>query len=101
MGCRMLHLRVQARTLTYVCLCVCYLPCTCLCVCPQELGTLLNVAPHKAEALAADMIGEGRLSGRIDQVRGDTDSASYHPVLTSSCVISSCVWVDRQVVTRV
>lgn len=34
----------------------------------QELGTLLNVAPNKAEALAADMIGEGRLSGRIDQV---------------------------------
>lgn len=40
-------------------------------VSPQELGTLLNVAPHKAEALAADMIGEGRLSGRIDQVRGE------------------------------
>lgn len=37
---------------------------------PQELGTLLNVAPNKAEALAADMIGEGRLSGRIDQVEG-------------------------------
>jgi COP9 signalosome complex subunit 4 len=36
----------------------------------QELGTLLNVAPNKAEALAADMIGEGRLSGRIDQVEG-------------------------------
>lgn len=36
----------------------------------QELGTLLNVAPNKAEALAADMIGEGRLSGRIDQVIG-------------------------------
>jgi hypothetical protein len=35
----------------------------------QELGTLLDVAPHKAEGLAADMIGEGRLSGRIDQVR--------------------------------
>jgi COP9 signalosome complex subunit 4 len=36
----------------------------------QELGTLLNVAHNKAEALAADMIGEGRLSGRIDQVEG-------------------------------
>lgn len=36
----------------------------------QELGTLLNVAPIKAEQLASEMIGEGRLHGRIDQVEG-------------------------------
>jgi hypothetical protein len=35
---------------------------------PQELGTLLGVAPDKAEQVAADMISEGRLNGVIDQV---------------------------------
>ncbi len=35
----------------------------------QELGTLLGVAPDKAESIAADMINDGRLAGRIDQVR--------------------------------
>ncbi len=34
----------------------------------QELGTLLGVAPDKAEQTAADMISEGRLQGSIDQV---------------------------------
>lgn len=36
----------------------------------QELGNLLDVAPVKAEQLAAEMIGEGRLQGTIDQVEG-------------------------------
>lgn len=34
----------------------------------QELGNLLGVSPDKAEQLAAEMIGEGRLQGSIDQV---------------------------------
>jgi hypothetical protein len=36
----------------------------------QELGSLLGVSPEKAEAIAADMINDGRLGGHIDQVRG-------------------------------
>lgn len=35
-----------------------------------ELGNLLDVAPDKAEQLASEMIGEGRLQGSIDQVEG-------------------------------
>eukprot|EP00879_Flechtneria_rotunda_P003196 GHRR01003419.1.p1 GENE.GHRR01003419.1~~GHRR01003419.1.p1 ORF type:complete len:398 (+),score=130.77 GHRR01003419.1:295-1488(+) len=34
----------------------------------EELGNLLDVAPNKAEQLAAEMIGEGSLQGTIDQV---------------------------------
>lgn len=84
-----------------MCACVCDPPPTCL-ACPQELGTLLNVAPHKAEALAADMIGEGRLSGRIDQVRGDTQTAlpasPDKQLPEQRCV---CVCEDQHVVTGV
>lgn len=36
----------------------------------EQLGSLLGVAPEKAEAVAATMISEGRLRGRIDQVSG-------------------------------
>lgn len=35
-----------------------------------ELSNLLDVKIEKAEKIAADMIGEGRLKGRIDQVGG-------------------------------
>lgn len=34
----------------------------------EQLGTLLGFPAAKAEAVAADMIGEGRLKGCIDQV---------------------------------
>eukprot|EP00775_Hariotina_reticulata_P005247 gene5247-5482_t len=36
----------------------------------EELGNLLGVSPKKAEQLASEMIGEGRLQGSIDQVEG-------------------------------
>ncbi|KAF8071124.1 CSN4 [Scenedesmus sp. PABB004] len=36
----------------------------------NELGNLLAVAPERAEQMAAEMIGEGRLRGSIDQVDG-------------------------------
>lgn len=36
----------------------------------EQLGSLLGVAPDKAECVAATMISEGRLQGRIDQVSG-------------------------------
>lgn len=35
-----------------------------------QLGTLLGVSEQQAEAIAADMIAEGRLKGSIDQVDG-------------------------------
>lgn len=34
----------------------------------QQLGGLLGVAPERAEAIAADMVSEGRMPGSIDQV---------------------------------
>ena len=34
----------------------------------QELGALLYVSAEKAESVAARMIGENRMPGRIDQV---------------------------------
>lgn len=55
-----------------------------LTLCPspgvQELGSLLGVAPAKAEAMASDMIIEGRLVGLIDQVsRSATRSTAVRP----------------------
>lgn len=34
----------------------------------EQLGTLLGVSAERAEAIAADMIAEGRMRGSIDQV---------------------------------
>ena len=34
----------------------------------NELGALLQIPPAKAETIASKMIGEGRMSGYIDQV---------------------------------
>jgi len=34
----------------------------------EELGSLLEISPEKAEKIAARMISEGRMEGRIDQI---------------------------------
>lgn len=74
-----------------------YLPLPALCVCRQELGTLLNVSASKAEALASDMIGEGRLSGRIDQVEGliSFEDSLEQLVQWDKQVAGVCVKVDN------
>ena len=36
----------------------------------QELGSLLEIPPHRAEKIASQMISEGRMSGHIDQIDG-------------------------------
>ena len=61
------------------------------------MGTLLNVAPNKAEALASDMIGEGRLSGRIDQVEGFIyfEDSLEQLVQWDKQVASVCIKVDN------
>lgn len=63
----------------------------------NELGTLLDVAPHKAEGLAADMIGEGRLSGRIDQVEGLIyfEDSLEQLVQWDKQVVGVCIKVDN------
>lgn len=62
-----------------------------------ELGTLLNVSASKAEALASDMIGEGRLSGRIDQVEGliSFEDSLEQLVQWDKQVAGVCVKVDN------
>jgi len=34
----------------------------------EELGSLLEISPERAEKIAARMISEGRMDGRIDQI---------------------------------
>lgn len=36
----------------------------------DQLGELLGIDAEKAEFIAAQMIGEGRMSGSIDQIHG-------------------------------
>ncbi|WIA32078.1 hypothetical protein OEZ86_002929 [Tetradesmus obliquus] len=61
-----------------------------------ELGTLLDVQPAKAEELAADMIGEGRLQGSIDQVDGliHFEASLEQLVQWERQVTATCVKVD-------
>jgi COP9 signalosome complex subunit 4 len=65
--------------------------------CLQELGTLLDVDPVKAEDLAADMIGEGRLQGSIDQVEGliHFEDSLEQLVQWDRQVAATCVKVDN------
>jgi hypothetical protein len=63
----------------------------------QELGTLLDVDPVKAEELAAEMIGEGRLQGSIDQVEGliHFEDSLEQLVQWDRQVAATCVKVDN------
>jgi hypothetical protein len=77
--------------------CCCYCCCCCCWHALQELGTLLDVDPVKAEELAAEMIGEGRLSGSIDQVEGliHFEDSLEQLVQWDRQVAATCVKVDN------
>lgn len=58
---------------------------------------MLDVNPVKAEQLAAEMIGEGRLQGTIDQVEGliHFEDSLEQLVQWDKQVATACVKVDN------
>ncbi|CAG0889535.1 unnamed protein product [Darwinula stevensoni] len=67
----------------------------------QELGSLLEIPPHRAEKIASQMISEGRMSGHIDQIDGIVYFESRKEMWNWDRSIQSLCGQVNQIVERI